>query len=383
MRKILTCIALAMIMTFAASAQNAAATRTITDSPVISDESITFRLVADYATSVKLSGSWQKAAIEMRRGEDFIWTATVQNLVPDLYSYCFIVDGVEAVDPANPSVARLPEGARSLFIKTGSKSEDFQDIASGGNITAIWYDSPTLGMKRRMWIYTPAGYGLSKRTKYPVLYLLHEQGGNENSWLTLGRAAQILDNLIAKGKAQPMIVVMPNCDARTASGQSLTGVRPSRSNRNDGPGLFETSLIKDIIPYIESHYNVLKDKAHRAVSGVGTGGEQALRLSCQNPDTFSYVCPLSVGFQGMNKNGNPVYFNESKTLAYFDRLAKSHLALVWIACGSEDPVYSDAQRLDYELTQHNVWHSFFVTGGGHSWNNWRHYFDMFLPILFK
>ena len=371
-----------MIMTFTAFAQNAGTTRTTT-SPVILDESVTFRLVADYATSVKICGSWQKTPVEMRRGEDFIWTATVQNLVPDLYSYCFIVDGVEAADPANPSVIRLPEGVRNLFLKSGSKSEDFQDISAGGNISAIWYDSQSLGMKRRMWVYTPAGYGQSKRTKYPVLYLLHEQGGSEDSWLTLGRAAQILDNLIAKSKALPMIVVMPNCDARTASGQSLTGAGLSRSQRNSGPGLFEYSLINDIIPYIESHYNVQKDKAHRAVSGAGNGGEQALRLSCQYPDTFSYVCPLSVGFQSMNEGGSPVHFGETRTLAYFDKLAKSHLALVWTACGSEDPVYSDAQRLDYELTQHNVWHSFFVTGGGHSWNNWRHYLDMFLPILFK
>ena len=371
-----------MITTFAVLAQSAVTTRK-TDSPIISDESVTFRLVADYATSVRLAGSWQKATVEMRRAEDFVWTATVQGLVPDLYSYCFVVDGVEAVDPANPSVVRLPEGTRNLFIKPGSKSEDFQDIAAGGNISAVWYDSPTLGMKRRMWVYTPAGYGQNKRTKYPVLYLLHEQGGNEDSWLSFGRAAQILDNLIAKGKAKPMIVVMPNCDARVASGQSLTGVSTSRSGRNAGPGIFETSMIKDIIPYVESHYNVRKDRTSRAISGAGTGGEYALRLSCRYPDMFSYVCPLSMGFESMNRSGSPTLFDEAKTLACFDKLAKSRLALVWMACGSEDPVYEDSQRLDRELTQHNVWHSFFVTGGGHSWSNWRHYLDMFLPILFK
>ena len=382
MKRILNCIALAMIMTLTTYAQTARSARTTT-SPVISDESVTFRLVADYATSVKLAGSWQKASVEMRRAEDFVWTVTVQGLAADIYTYCFIVDGVEAVDPANPSVVRLPEGARSLFLKSGSKSEDFRDISGGGNISAVWYDSQTLGMKRRMWVYTPAGYGLSKRTKYPVLYLFHPQNGNEDSWLELGRAAQILDNLIAKGKAKPMIVVMPNCDAQLASGQSVTGVQPSRSSRNAGPGLFETSVIKDIIPYVESHYNVQKGKACRAVSGAGTGGEHALRLSCQYPDMFSYVCPLSVGFESMNSSGSPVFFGEKETLAYFDRLAKSRLALVWTACGSDDPVYADAQRLDRELTQHNVWHSFFVSSGGHGWNNWRHYLDMFLPILFK
>ena len=371
-----------MILTFTAAAQSLRSSRT-TVSPSISEESVTFRLAADYATSVRLLGSWQSDAIEMRRNEDFIWTATVQGLVPDIYTYCFVVDGVEALDPSNPSVTTLPEGTRNLFLKSGSKSENFQNISAGGNISAIWYDSPSLGMKRRMWVYTPAGYGLSKKTRYPVLYLLHEQGGNEDSWLTLGRAAQILDNLIAKGKAQPMVVVMPNCDAQTASGQSITGVRPTRSKRNAGPGLFETSLIKDIIPYIESNYAVETDKSHRAISGAGAGGECALRLSCQYPDMFSYVCPLSVGFNSMIRSGSPVFFDAEKTLAYFDRLAKSRLALVWTACGSEDPLYDDARSLDYELTQHNVWHSFFVTGGGHGWNNWRHYLDMFLPILFK
>ncbi len=382
MRRILSCTALAVLLTFTTFAQNVLSGRKAT-SPIITEDSVTFRLAADYATSVKLSGSWQKAPVDMRRGEDFIWTVTIQKLTPDIYTYCFIVDGVEAPDPSNPSSLSLPEGIRSIFLKPGSKSDNFRDISAGGSISAVWYDSPSLGMKRRMWVYTPADYGQNRRMKYPVLYLLHPEGGNEDSWLTLGRAAQILDNLIAKGKAQPMLVVMPNCDARLASGLSLTGSPAPLSDRNAGPGLFETSLVRDIIPYVESHYNVHKGKSYRAVSGAGTGGEHALRLSCQYPDLFAYVCPLSVGFRGMNRSGSPVFFDEERTLAYFDRLAKSRLSLVWTACGSEDPVYDDAQRLDRELTQHNVWHSFFVTGGGHDWNNWRHYLDMFLPILFK
>lgn len=375
------CLVAVLFITFGVAAQPRCNNAGIV-SPEIGTETVTFRLRADYATTVRLVGSWQRAPIEMRRGQDFVWTVTIRDLSPDLYSYCFIVDGVAACDPANPSAANLGGGYRSLFIKPGSKSENYMNAAVCGNISSVWYDSPTLGMKRRMLVYTPAKYGVSKRVRYPVLYLLHEAGGSEDSWTTLGRAAQILDNLIAKGKAQPMIVVMPNCDVGLRSGLAITG-EPITEQKSDTPDLFLTSLVRDIIPYIERNYSVYKDKAHRAISGVGLGGEQALRLSCTHPEMFSFVCPLSAGLESLCRSGHPDVFHKDRMGAHFDRVAKSKLSLVWMACGSEDPIYEDAKLLDYELTQHNVWHSFYVTHGGHDWNTWRHYFDMYVPILFK
>ena len=383
-RFILTIIAASLMV--AATAQEIGTFRpTQIVSPEITSEGVTFRLRAEYATIVKLQGSWQREPIDMKRGSDLVWSVTVPGLSPDLYSYGFIVDGTAMNDPSNASMQRDGTSYKSIFMVDGSNSSDYAEASKRGNVSYVWYDSPTLGMKRRMAVYTPAGYGENKRTKYPVLYLLHGGGGDEEAWTSMGRAAQIMDNLIEQGRALPMIVVMPNGNAnqRCAPIYDIPGAKTWSSANDIKSDLFITSLIKDIIPYIESHYNVYKDKAHRAISGLSMGGGQTLRVNYLYPGYFNYICPLSTGGHPHNQKGTQWAFDDKTLYAYLDKMAKAKITLVWMACGADDPWYDEAKQLDYDLTQHNVWHSFYVTPGGHEWKNWRHYLNMFAPILFK
>lgn len=354
-------------------------------SPEITSEGVTFRLKAEYATMVKLQGSWSAEPIDMKRDSDLVWSVTVSGFSSDLYTYNFLVDGTPVNDPSNASLQRDGSSYKSFFMVSGPNSEDFAEAASRGNVSYVWYNSPTLGMKRRMAVYTPAGYGENKKTKYPVLYLLHGGGGDEEAWLEMGRAAQILDNLIAKGKALPMIVVMPNgnADQMCAKVYDVPGAATWTSANDRNSDLFVTSLIKDIIPYVESHYNVYKDKAHRAISGLSMGGGQTLRVNFLYPGYFNYICPLSTGGHPHNQKGTKYAIDDATLYGYLDKMAKAKITLVWMACGSDDPWYEEAKKLDYDLTQHNVWHSFYITPGGHEWANWRHYLNMFAPILFK
>jgi hypothetical protein len=187
------------------------------------DRSVTFRLLAPKATEVTLNGSWDNGTdLKMTKDESGIWSTTIGPLAPQLWGYWFMVDGVKALDPNNGETQR--DGARydNLLMISGPESEwwDFKDVPHG-TVQAVWYPSPTLKQaSRRMMVYTPPGYETGT-TKYPVLYLLHGGGGDEEAWLTMGRANIIIDNLIAAGKAKPMIVVMPNGNATQTVSQGL------------------------------------------------------------------------------------------------------------------------------------------------------------------
>ena len=182
-------------------------------SPEINDGNVTFRLKADYATQVCFCGSWMNgnsSGIPMTRGENYVWEVTVPAPSPEIYTYNFVVDGVAVNDPANVLVQRDGNRYLSMLLIDGERSENYNEANKRGSVSHVWYDSELLGSNRRVTVYTPYGYEASKKTKYPVLYLLHGGGGDEEAWSSMGRAAQILDNLIEKGLAKPMIVVMPN-----------------------------------------------------------------------------------------------------------------------------------------------------------------------------
>ncbi len=172
-------------------------------SPEIQNDSVTFRLKADYATVVKLSGSWMPnpwtGTIDMTRGENNVWSVKIPLPSPEIYTYNFVVDGVAVNDPQNVLVQR--DGTRYLPMLTvpGERTENYGEATRHGTVSHPWYDSKILGMSRRLTVYTPYGYEANPKKKYPVLYLLHGAGGDEEAWSSMGRAAQILDNLIEKG----------------------------------------------------------------------------------------------------------------------------------------------------------------------------------------
>ena len=358
-------------------------------SPEVTKDSITFRFRAEYATTVSLTGSWQnrgESVIAMKRDNNLVWSVTIPTLQPDLYYYTFNVDGTTVCDPANTSIDRDGTSYRSIFFIDGEHSRHYKDAAVRGNVSAVWYDSPTIGAKRKMMVYTPVGYDDNKKTKYPVLYLLHGGGGDEEAWLSLGRAAQILDNLIAEGKAVPMLIVMPNGNSNQIQSHinDIPGQEASTLMQNDiQSDLYVTSLIKDIIPFIDSHYRTIAKKEGRAISGLSMGGGHTLRTNYLFPGYFNYICPQSTGAHPHNQKTTAYAFDEDTLYKYLEGIKKAGYKLFWLGCGNADPWFSEAQDLDRLLTEHGMPHTFYVTGGGHEWKNWRHYLDTFAPLLFK
>ena len=245
-----------------------------------------------------------------------------------------------------------------------------------GNVTKVWYDSPTLGKQRRMTVYTPAGYEKNTRTKYPVLYLLHGSGGDEDAWSDLGRAVQILDNLIAEGKAEPMILVMPNgvYFNQAAPGVAVNMFQPTISNSRSQSTVEVENSFPDIIKYIETNYRVRKDKNSRAVAGLSMGGRQSAALSRKYPDMFGYVgmfsgvVPPAVDAEGNDKALDAVFAAGPK--------------LYWIGCGKTDGVMKNSLRLKEYCEDKGYPVTFYESEGGHIWRNWREYLTVFAQKIF-
>ncbi len=353
-------------------------------SPEFTAEGITFRMRADYATYVELSVAWQSGRIPMERGEDMVWSVTLPTPYPDLYSYNFVVDGVAVCDPANPALQRDGTTYRNILIVDGPYSAHYKDAPVRGTLSYVWYDSPTIGSSRRMTVYTPAGYAESGK-RYPVLYLLHGGGGDEEAWSSMGRAAQIIDNLIAEGKAAEMIVVMPNGNASQVQAPiyEVPGTAPSGTEHEISSDLYVTSLIRDIIPYIDSHYRTIARPEGRAISGLSMGGGHTVRTNYLFPGHFAYICPLSTGAHPHNQKQTSYAFDEQTLDGYLDGIKSAGYKLFWLACGSADPWFAEAEEFDRLLSAKGMEHTFYVTSGGHTWTNWRHYLDTFAPLLFR
>lgn len=221
-----------------------------------------------------------------------VWSFTSAPLKPELYTYNMIVDGVKIIDPLNVYNIRDINNLFSVLLIGGDARADLYKVnkVAHGTVSKTWYESPTAGLTRRLTVYTPAGYETSGK-EYPVLYLLHGIGGDENAWSELGRAAQILDNLIAQGKAEPMLVVMTNgnISQEACPGETSEGFRvPTMMLPKTMEGSFETAF-PDVVKFIEKTYRVKKDKAHRAIAGLSMGGFHSLFISINNPDLFGYV----------------------------------------------------------------------------------------------
>ncbi len=275
----------------------------------------------------------------------------------------------------------------SVLLIPGEKTENYFEANERGNLNQIWYDSPTLGMTRRMFVYTPYGYADSK-DKYPVLYLLHGAGGDEDAWSTMGRACQILDNLIEKGLAKPMLCVMPNGNPTQYAARTLMIDEKPRDPNAQGMGMmgnsYPKSIVEDIVPFIEKTYRVDARPRSRAIAGLSMGGGHTITTSLMYPGFFDYICPLSMGI-GM-RFGNSEVDQEEVMRNYenqFKALKKEGYKLYFLACGSSDFLFDSAKTLDQMLTDTGLEHTFFVTPGGHTWANWRIYLNTFAPQLFK
>ena len=344
-------------------------------SPDFQGETITFNFRADYATQVKLQGSWMTnyAGIDMKRGEGNVWSVTVPTPAPEIYTYSFIVDGVSVNDPQNVMVQRDGNRYLSMLLVDGEFTENYKATDKRGTVSNPWYDSKILGINRRLTVYTPYGYEANTKTKYPVLYLLHGAGGDEEAWSSMGRSAQILDHLIAKGLAKPMIVVMPNGNPNQQAAQTM-GLPTSELNFRD-PSMqnaYVKSLVEEIVPFIEKNYRVVANRTHRAIAGLSMGGGHTIAAANLYPGKFDYICPLSMGAQRTPELDTAL-----------QGLKKAGYKLYWLACGNTDFLYENANSLDAALTANGLEHTYFVSEGGHTWANWRYYLNTFAPLLFK
>ena len=357
---------------------------------IAKDNSVTFRIYSENAQSAAVNGSWMKMGetLEMKKGEDNIWSVTTQAIEPSMYHYNFILDGVSILDPTNPQAMRDGRRYASTLIIPGEGSEfvEVNDVPHG-TLAKVWYNSPTLDLTRRMYVYTPPGYADSKE-KYPVLYLLHGGGGDEDAWTSLGRANYILDNLIAQGKAKPMIVVMTNGNPdqtiaisdqkmEPVAEQAAAAGGPMTMGSND----FPKSIVNDVIPYIEKHYRVLTNKENRALAGLSMGALQTQITGMNNPDLFNYLGVFSIGLQ--------MEFGETTTdliKAYdtnLDVLKKNGFKLFYVGVGKDDFVYEGVKLLRAKLDEHDFKYIYNETAGGHTWANWRTYLSDYAPRLFK
>ena len=350
------------------------------------DNVVTFRMKAPDAKKVEIEGSFLNGRKDMTKGNDGVWTYSSAPLWPELHTYCFYVDGIRMLDPQNVYMIRDIATYTNYFLIDGALSANYivRDVPHG-SMSKVWYPSPTLGMnQRRMTVYTPAGYDNNTKEKYPVLYLLHGAGGDENAWSELGRAAQILDNLIAQGKAKPMIMVMPNGNGgqQAVPGEYPNSMyKPSFMNERTMDGAIEAAFVKDVVGYVDSHYRTIADKQHRAIAGLSMGGFHSLWISANNPETFDFVGLFSAAISRENPQGEYAYIYQDldkKLTAQFKKAPK----LYYIAIGDKDFLFNDNVNYRSKLDAKGVKYEYWETDGGHEWRNWRKYLNAFLQKIF-
>lgn len=366
-------------------------------SPEVNEnQTVTFRLYAPQAEQVQITGDFLPKKVKdnspikieyparnnLARNEVGVWEYTSPVLTPELYNYSFIVDGVKCLDSNNVFVVRDVATLTNLFLIDGDASRLYKvNNVPHGSVTKEWYYSSTLDMNRRMTIYTPPGYQRGEDA-YPVLYLLHGMGGDEEAWITLGRAVQIIDNLIAEGKAVPMLIVMPNGNAsqEATPGETSQGFQQPNFNL---PKTMEGSMEKsflDIVTYIEANYRVLDGKENRAIAGLSMGGFHSLYISMNYPDLFNSVGLFSAATLPRSEKNSPIYSDMAgKLKKQFQNPPKVY----WIAIGKTDFLYQANVEFRTLLDEGNYPYTYYESEGGHTWRNWRIYLSQFLPMLFK
>lgn len=383
MKKVLSSAALVLLAAGMQAQQNVHQPVPVKSPSQTADGKVIFSVMAPDAKEVKLGGSLAGIESVIEKNAEGNYSFTLDNLAPDLYDYWFEIDGVKTLDPSNPYVARDIASLSNIFIVPGGKATWFESAdVPHGTVSKIWYDSPILGGSRRMTVYTPAGYEEGTDT-YPVLYLLHGMGGDEDAWSELGRAVQILDNQIAAGVTQPMIVVMPNGNAlrKSAPGYTSDGMYIAEGQHSVDPEKIFVSSFPEIIEFVEKNYRVKAEKGSRAVAGLSMGGGHAWQLGLNYPDTFDYIGMFS---PAVRWNGAGVdETNDPKLEGMLDRQFKSAPRKYLIAIGKEDFLYGINESYRSLLDSKKIPYEYMESEGGHTWRNWRNYLVDFLPALFQ
>jgi len=338
------------------------------------DRSVTFRLQAPNAQKVMLAREGAEA-VAMKKDADGMWSITTAPLEPDIYGYTFVVDGVGMFDPSNPVVkTNLLYTASQLFVP-GPDSLPWEDNGvPHGIVHHHFYHSFTIGDNRDFYVYTPPGYDATDKRTYPVLYLLHGYSDDASGWTAVGRAQFILDNLIAAGRAVPMLVVMPlgygapEIVAKTTHGLSDTALR-GRNYRK-----FREALMTEVLPLVERSYRVSKDQKSRAIAGLSMGGAESLFTGLNDIEHFAWIGAFSSG--GLDNDFDQMF-------SQFDSRDLQYLRLLWISCGTDDGLISVNRSLNAWLDEKGIKHIKVETPGSHTWMVWRRNLASFVPLLFR
>jgi enterochelin esterase family protein len=363
----------------------------VTSPEVSADRRISFRIHAPQAREIRLAASDIPGLgqnTRLTRADNGVWELTTPPLDAGAYRYNFNVDGVATIDPRNPSISESNNNVWSLVYVPGSDLFDSKAVRHGA-IAEVTYKSSTLGRDRRMHIYTPPGYE-NGRDRYPVFYLLHGAGDNDDSWSTVGRAGFILDNLIATQKAKPMLVVMPAGHTSRAGGSAV-----GRSATDEFVGDF----VSDVMPYVEKNYRVLTDRHNTAIAGLSMGGMQTLEVAIPRLERFAYIGVYSSGLIGAFPNAagrggaaaapaaaapaGPIEWEKTHAAKLKDANLKKGLRLLWFGTGKEDFLLSTTTATVDLFKRHGFAPVYVESPGGHTWINWRSYLAEFAPQIFK
>ncbi len=338
------------------------------------DRSVTFRLRAPNAQKVMVAREGIDA-IAMQKDTGGVWSVTTPSWEPDVYGYSFIVDGVGMFDPSNPVIKNNLLYTQSLLEIRGPESLPWQqNNVPHGTIHHHYYHSAIVGDDRDFYVYTPPGYDPLASTRYPVLYLLHGYSDDASGWTAVGRAQFILDNLIAQGKAKPMLVVMPlGYGAPEIVSKVSPGLRdPSLRDRNYRK--FVDALLTEVVPSVEQQYRVLADRASRAIAGLSMGGAESLFAGLNNLDRFAWIGAFSSG--GLDNDFEKVFPGLTSD-------ANGKIRLLWISCGTDDGLITVNRKLNSWLDTKGIRHTQVETPGSHAWMVWRRNLAEFVPLLFR
>lgn len=350
---------------------------TLKSPQVLADKRVLIQIYAPKASEVTVGGDFLpgQQPLSLTKNEQGVWSVLTGPLRPDYYSYTLMVDGVRTMDPKNPVIKQGISSLENMMAVPGPETA-FEDnrAVPHGEVREVWYQSSTLGMMRRMHVYTPPGY--EKGTaKYPVFYLLHGGGDDDSGWNTIGRSSFILDNLIAAGKAKPMMVVMPNGSMPLPAQTGTPDAQAMNRMRN----LFAGELLKDVMPYVEKNYRTLTNPENRAIAGLSMGGFQTLDLTLTRPELFDYVGVFSSGFFGATADEADTKYAKVLNDPTFNRGKR----LFWVAIGKDDFLMEANKKTLALLDKHQIKYQYKESSGGHTWINWRQYLNEYTPLLFK
>jgi enterochelin esterase family protein len=357
------------------------------------DRTVTFRLRAPQAALVELTGEVVrgKGPQPMTKGSDGVWNITLGPLPPEIWIYNFRVQGIDLPDPSNISLMPRAAGAAAVssFVEVPGDKPAFYDTrpVPHGEVRMVLYESKAMGVDRYFWVYTPPGYDKSN-AKFPVYYLLHGNGETQNGWVMNGRANIILDNLIAEGKAQPMIVVMPHGHPIQSASVGPYQEGPSAAEQGlRNYKLFTKELLEQIIPTVERNYRVHTDADHRAIGGLSMGAMQSVAIGLAHPELFHYVLAYSGGFGslGVDSSGANVETQAPwKELLANPTVAKKSLRLLFLGCGQDEAgLLGPGKKLASLLREKGIRAEWADYPGGHVFSVWRSHLNKSVPMLFQ